>query len=505
MARVQLALYDLSRGMAKAMSMAILGKQIDGIWHTGLIVYGKEYFFGGGLQSMPHEQFVQSHGGVGPTEYIELGSTDLSQELFEDFNREIQPRFTAQTYDLMKHNCNTYTNEASQFLLGKGIPEYIVGLPQEVLNSPMGGMLRPLLEQMTTQASFFRRMNGADPYSALHQVQQAASIPLAAGGGAAAGVIAQAPAQTLAAAAAEQRAATGAAGVAGTQCGAEGFPILDKHAKPLVGSDTAQAAPGVVARLKALGASVEGLLSEEEGVVLDALPTSIAAAKTSPVTPGSFRLMQKIVAKGSAWPKKAEFLALVLVSLMVLHTAEGDGMKDAMVEVAKRAQATGDDQLSAQSLSIAICAAANSFGAPPGVDHMMSTDVMPGWLDISLSGLQHERGEVRQMSSALLNNFSIFLVSQSRHGTANAGGEVEMSDEATQIVFGALDGLQDETSQLIGLRRVLSAARLMRASGPCSVALVRDVGLHDQVAGFVTTSKDGEAKRAATELMRFIG
>ena len=28
--RVQLALYDLSRGMAKAMSTAILGKQIDG-------------------------------------------------------------------------------------------------------------------------------------------------------------------------------------------------------------------------------------------------------------------------------------------------------------------------------------------------------------------------------------------------------------------------------------------------------------------------------------------
>lgn len=45
------------------------------------------------------------------------------QELFEDFNREVQPRFTAQTYDLMRHNCNTYTNEASQFLLGKGIPE----------------------------------------------------------------------------------------------------------------------------------------------------------------------------------------------------------------------------------------------------------------------------------------------------------------------------------------------------------------------------------------------
>lgn len=51
----------------------------SGIWHTGLIVYGKEYFFGGGLQSMPHEVFVQMHGGERPKEYIELGFTDLSQ------------------------------------------------------------------------------------------------------------------------------------------------------------------------------------------------------------------------------------------------------------------------------------------------------------------------------------------------------------------------------------------------------------------------------------------
>lgn len=30
---------------------------------------------------MPHEAFVQMHGGVRPTEYIELGSTDLPQVL----------------------------------------------------------------------------------------------------------------------------------------------------------------------------------------------------------------------------------------------------------------------------------------------------------------------------------------------------------------------------------------------------------------------------------------
>lgn len=69
-------------------------------------------------------------------------------------------------------------------------------------------------------------------------------------------------------------------------------------------STPSQKAPGVVARLKALGASVDGLLSKEEGAVLDALPASMAAPKTSPVTPGSFRLMQKIVTKGSGWPQK---------------------------------------------------------------------------------------------------------------------------------------------------------------------------------------------------------
>ena len=31
------------------MSQAIVGKQIDGIWHTGIVVYNKEFYFGGGI------------------------------------------------------------------------------------------------------------------------------------------------------------------------------------------------------------------------------------------------------------------------------------------------------------------------------------------------------------------------------------------------------------------------------------------------------------------------
>ena len=53
---VVLHVYDLSMGMAKSLSPAILGKQIDGIWHTGVFAFGSEFFYGGGIQAMsPHE------------------------------------------------------------------------------------------------------------------------------------------------------------------------------------------------------------------------------------------------------------------------------------------------------------------------------------------------------------------------------------------------------------------------------------------------------------------
>ena len=47
---VRLHLYDLSQGMARAMSAQLLGKQLDGVWHTGIVAFGQEFYFGGGIQ-----------------------------------------------------------------------------------------------------------------------------------------------------------------------------------------------------------------------------------------------------------------------------------------------------------------------------------------------------------------------------------------------------------------------------------------------------------------------
>lgn len=51
---VELYIYDLTSGMAAMMSQLLLGRHIDGIWHTAVVVYGREFFFGGqGIQSCP--------------------------------------------------------------------------------------------------------------------------------------------------------------------------------------------------------------------------------------------------------------------------------------------------------------------------------------------------------------------------------------------------------------------------------------------------------------------
>uniref|UniRef100_M4BGK1 PPPDE domain-containing protein n=1 Tax=Hyaloperonospora arabidopsidis (strain Emoy2) TaxID=559515 RepID=M4BGK1_HYAAE len=137
--------------MARQLSPALLGKTIDGVWHTGVLVFNKEYFFGGGgIQAMAPELVAQRYG-MQPVRTIVLGQTGRTQLEFEHFLRTNSVRFTDATYDLLRHNCNNFSDEAATFLVGSGIPQYILDLPNEALNSPFGAMLRPMLENMNNQ------------------------------------------------------------------------------------------------------------------------------------------------------------------------------------------------------------------------------------------------------------------------------------------------------------------------------------------------------------------
>jgi hypothetical protein len=151
---VVLRLYDLSQGMARELSPSLLGVQIDGIWHTGVFVYGREYFFGGsgagagsesGISSADGSEFSLNHG-IRPVREIALGRTARTRAEFEEFLGRIAGRFRVCDYSLFHHNCNNFSDAVAQFLVGAPIPEYITGLPARVLATPMGAAIKPLMD-----------------------------------------------------------------------------------------------------------------------------------------------------------------------------------------------------------------------------------------------------------------------------------------------------------------------------------------------------------------------
>lgn len=148
--KVLLNVYDLSQGLARQLASSLLGRAIEGIWHTGIVVYGNEYYYGGGIQHTPAGKTPYGK----PLKVIELGITHLPKEIFEEYLQDISPRYTAASYSLLHHNCNNFSNEVACFLVGCNIPEYILRLPEEAINTPMGALLLPMIQQLETSLRY---------------------------------------------------------------------------------------------------------------------------------------------------------------------------------------------------------------------------------------------------------------------------------------------------------------------------------------------------------------
>ena len=161
MARVEVAVYDLSRGMASAMSQQILGQRIDGIWHTGIVVFGYEWYFGGGIQRSPIGVFAAQNQI--PGQNLDMGVTTKTRAELEAYIRTINHLYTQATYDLINNNCNNFSDTICKFLTGHGIPSYIVDLPRIVFSTPGGQMLRPMIESMQ-QGIRQQGIGGMDPF-----------------------------------------------------------------------------------------------------------------------------------------------------------------------------------------------------------------------------------------------------------------------------------------------------------------------------------------------------
>ena len=124
------------------MSQQLVGKYFEGIWHTGVCVFNKEFYYGGGIS---YDAPGRTPFGT-PTKAVSLGFTELPEEMFMEFLREAQTEWSEAKYHVFEHNCNHFSNAAVEFLTGEGIPKDIVDQPKEFLATPLGQMVAHMMQ-----------------------------------------------------------------------------------------------------------------------------------------------------------------------------------------------------------------------------------------------------------------------------------------------------------------------------------------------------------------------
>ncbi|KAF5832430.1 PPPDE putative peptidase domain-containing protein [Dunaliella salina] len=141
---------DLTNGLAQVIGPMLIGRPVEGVWHTSIVVRGREYFFGGGVNIT---RAGESPFGQ-PQKKLKLGMTQLPPEIIRAIAEDLgQSKFRQQDYNLIKNNCNHFSHTFSSLICGEGIPEStgILNQHEVLLDSPMGPQLAPILAAMESQ------------------------------------------------------------------------------------------------------------------------------------------------------------------------------------------------------------------------------------------------------------------------------------------------------------------------------------------------------------------
>ena len=178
---VQLYRYDLTNGMAAQMAPMLIGRPLEGIWHTSIVMDGTEFYFDGGVGIVSGPAGATRFGP--PLRSEVLGHTDKTTADLEAWNAaEMRAnRFGPDCYNLMLCNCNHYTQAASQFLMQKDIPDDVRLMIPTLLNTPLGRMIGPMIQQMVSSPTAANHGVGAAfPFANLNAGAQPSAAAAAA-------------------------------------------------------------------------------------------------------------------------------------------------------------------------------------------------------------------------------------------------------------------------------------------------------------------------------------
>lgn len=497
---VKLAIYDLSHGLARSLSAQFLGPNhaIDIIPHTSILAYGQEYYFGGGIQFASPNEF-RAYSGLAPIEVQSLGRTTVPQSQFEAWCASVASsgEFAPESYDLLRKNCNNFSQEAAirGLNLSRGVPRWILDVPERFLASPMGQMIRPVLEGM--------QLSGPGAVGGGGGSGGGSGVPFGAASASAPVPVQAVAATTMENPWANKPSTTVSTGVAAERATANTIetPIIDAHNKPLLSADT-----------NTIKICTAKLLAEKDdaGSNLQSSLDELATFLSNPHCSVSHEVLEHTVpfllknleqkAESSKSTLSAVY-SLMLLRLVVLHPAADDGARIVLSEIISiiggRLIGTTDESKDEDTLfethpvrSMAWCAVSNAAGTSYGSSFLRSDLALrSGLVDAALldtSSDHRPRAEVRQSALALLYNITHDMTTIS---TEFSSGEY-VSDTGVTLLCGMLEGLDEETNPTAQLRRLLIVAKLLKPINDnmqshvdqAARGLVVDLGFVDVIA-----------------------
>ena len=474
---VHVAVYDLSHGMARSLSAQFLGPdyQIDAIPHTGVIVYGMEYFFGGGIQCEEPTALRRSLG-IAPIQTLSVGRTNVSKHEFDAWCRQKMDsgEFSMESYDLLNHNCNTFSQVAlTQGLqLSQGVPQWILDVPRRFLASPMGQIVRPMLDNMQ-----LGRVSGAQTMTSTTTPTTNRTTPPVASSPAA-NPWAQIPASQIPVSQSPISQTNTASHNSGQTTKVASYEILNAHQKPLLANET-----------KTISMCVEKVVTfASHDAEADDLRQVGTALETGAILPElQLTRVSDFLLRCLQSDQKPTF-ALMILRVMVLKNAASCQASLRWISQALAPQSDGptasdEVQLLPASRAMAWMTLSNVVA---GASDTLSTSSLPldPLVEAAVQDISTEtqsRVEVRQAAAAFLYN----IVLAAKHSN-----DTELSDRHVSILCASLELLDQESDETVRLRRVLAAGRIL---WPCqsttrheaTAQLIRDLGFIDNLQAFV--------------------
>jgi hypothetical protein len=89
---VELYVYDLSKGLARQMSAALTGIQIDAVYHTAIVMGGVEYTYDAGIRTVRPGATPLGR----PMQIIRLGETHLPEDTILEYLDSLREIYTAE-------------------------------------------------------------------------------------------------------------------------------------------------------------------------------------------------------------------------------------------------------------------------------------------------------------------------------------------------------------------------------------------------------------------------